>query len=148
MEDLLLYAQRMVESGRRVWGLDEQWDIRVKITPTPLVEEGGSPTDIGISFIHWPSKRATIEISPDYKGDAIELWKDILHELGHAVILPLWRTVTDWMDTLYPVGTKERTIFEDSYNSSENILIDHILFQILLKRDNRRGAEEVKHGTD
>lgn len=135
IDDIEFLAKQMIESGRAVWGLDEQWDIQVKVTPTPLVEEGGSPTDIGISFAHYPSKRAVIEISTEYKGDGVELWKDILHELGHIVVLPLWRTMTDWADTLLPIGTKERTIFEESYNSTENIVIDHILFQILLKRN-------------
>lgn len=138
MDEREFYVRQMVESGRKIWGLDEQWDIQIKFTDTPLAEEGGTPTDIGISFIHWPSKRATIEISTEYKGSMEELWRDILHELGHAVILPLWRTVTDWMDTLYPIGTKERTIFEEAYNSSENIIIDSILFQVILKNSKNK----------
>lgn len=127
-------AQAALLAARLLWGIDEQWDIQIKWTDNVLADEAGSPTDIGIDMLHWPSKRATIEIANSY--DISKIDEDMAHEVGHLVIAPLYRTVTDWLDTLLPIGTKERVIFEESYNSSENIVIDAILFQALRERRN------------
>lgn len=126
-------AQVALYDARYAWGIDEQWDINIVFLDKD--KEEGSPTDIGIEILHWPSKRATIEISPDY--DISNIKQDMLHELGHLVIAPLWRLLTDYIDNIpeFREGTILRKIVEENWNSTENIVIDSIVFQVLLRRD-------------
>lgn len=133
-------ARMALLDARRAWALDEQWDIQIKWVDNPnvLIDEDGTPTDIGISLVHWPSKKATLEISTSY--DMKNIYEDTLHELGHILTAYLWRAATDYLDNIPETkeGTLARKIITEAWNTNENFVIDHLVFQVLL-RERRNG---------
>jgi hypothetical protein len=128
------WIERVIREARRAWALDNQWEIDVKWVDS--VEVDGSPTPAAVD-VEWTAKKLHIQIDKSYV-DRERLRRDLFHEVGHAVVdEPLWRVVTDWADTLIPAGTKERTIFEEAWNTVCNQVIDHVAYQIILKRERR-----------
>jgi hypothetical protein len=116
---------RMVEKAKRQWALTD-WTVIWEFGD--LNVEGESDTR------YWPEKKALITIDRDTarEVDRKHLYRIIVHELGHAVIAPPWRGVTDWIDDkeMLPQGTKERRIFDEQYNTRENEVIDFIATHI------------------
>lgn len=123
------FVERCIREARRLWGLDEQWVIGFR--PVNTVDVEGTPTHIAVT---WTEKRATIEYarnSPMIR-DRKRFRRDIIHEVGHLVLAPIWQGVTDWMDDrdMLPEGTRERRVFEEMFNTRENEVIDFIVGQV------------------
>jgi hypothetical protein len=82
----------------------------------------------------WTEKRTHVTISRKAARelDRKLLYRVIVHELGHCVLMPPWRGVSDWLGAknLIPMGTRERTVFEEQYNTRENEVIDYLITQV------------------
>ncbi len=114
----------LVRRGIKAWGL-EGWEITW----------GWDNTINDIAIIDptlWTERRAHISLNKkevqcvDYKG----LRRTVFHELGHCVVYPIWRSMTDWVD--HHIGSgKSRDIYEETINSAENIVIDWIITRVM-----------------
>ncbi len=111
-----------IEQARIALGLDEQWKFTWKPLPEGKYESEIEPDE-------FTEKRAVILLDPE-QGDLARLRRDIYHEVGHAVVYPIWRNASDWADHMVK-GKKMRAIWDEMVNSSENVVIDHIVCQVL-----------------
>lgn len=125
---LAIEVEGIIVEARKQWALDDQWKIDWGWIepPNPKYPSCSNSDESG-----WTQKRARLGLDTRLKDEWHDrLCYEIYHELGHCVLAGLWRGVTDWMDHIYPMGTRERDIFEDTYNTDENQLLDHLIVQI------------------
>lgn len=120
------FIDKTIVQARKKWAYDEQWVITWKFSDQATKDGGGR--------IVWEpvgEKCAAMELSSEYETstDLKRIRRDIYHELGHPIISAIWRTSTDWADHLIK-GKKMRAVFEESMNSAENLVLDHIITQI------------------
>lgn len=132
------WRERVLRAGRRLWGIDDQWDIQIRFVPLCIVE--GSPTSSTIEWDALTQKIATIEIQLKEIQDEEMFCLYIWHELGHLVLGGLWRVAQSWIDQkgVYPYGTRARGALNDTWNDVENITIDQILYQAFHARERWR----------
>lgn len=118
---------KLVTYAKKLWAVEE-WKV------TWEFGTAGATAEIEVRFTE---KEAHITLDKEYvielcKGDRKEWWKrltrDVVHEVGHIVLYPLYRAVTDWAD--HRIAKEERIVFEEMYNSNENIILDHTICKV------------------
>lgn len=129
------FVEKTIAQARKDWGYDEQWVILWKFSKQAKEDGGGC-----IDCEPYGEKGIRLELSVDYKDsrDFERIRRDIYHELGHPVVAPIWRASVDWAKHLIvPPEGKLRDIFEENINTAENLVIDHIVTQIIFRKNGK-----------
>ena len=116
------FVAATIEDARKAWGLDEQWKFTWEYRT-----DKKEYCEIDPTYFH--EKRALIKLDPGIDNPE-RLRRDIYHEVGHAVVFPIWLAASDWADHQIK-GKKMRAIWDEMVNTSENAVIDHIVCQVL-----------------
>ena len=116
---------KIVAAARKRWAIDSSWEITWEFSENARAAGGAF-----IDPSYFTERRAKVELDESLcQTDPLRLKRNIYHELGHIVVAPIWRGVSDWAD--HTLKSKRlRTIFEEQVNTRENEVIDHIVSQI------------------
>ena len=114
--------ERMISRAKKLWGMDD-WTVEWNYADLP--HEGESDPR------YWTEHRAWITLDKETARDSDQkkIFRIIVHELGHAIVYPVWRAMTDFTDN-YLKSAKEKAVYEDSVNSAENIVIDYLITKV------------------
>lgn len=122
----IYHVDLMIAVARAAWGYDEQWRFTWEWTHTG---DGRQASNSSIECDHLTEKRAHLKLDARLLRDLDQLRREIYHELGHPIVAPIWRSMSDFA-AVHLQGT-ERESYEEAVNSAENVVIDHIVFQLL-----------------
>ena len=116
-------VDKIIQRAKVSWGLGD-WEITWEYAD--LSHEGESDPR------YWTEKRAHIILDKETarNADKKKLMRLVAHELGHAVVYPIWRCMSDFVETYLKSG-KEREVYENAVNSAENIVIDWMIVNVL-----------------
>ena len=114
------WVERTIRQARQQWAYPETWEVTWEW-------KKGLEVPADISGL-WTEQRAHIRVSAD-NTDKQRLRRDLYHELGHPIVAPIWRGVSDWAEHMIK-DPKERAIFEEMVNTRENEVLDYIVSQI------------------
>ena len=118
---------KLIRYAQKLWAVEE-WKVVWRYNDS----EAGA--EIEVTFTE---KEALITLDSRYieelwSGERKEAWKrltrDLVHEVGHITLYPLYRAVSDWAD--HRISKEERIVFEEMYNSNENIILDHTICKV------------------
>lgn len=116
----------IIADARRAWALDDQWRIEWEWTTEG---DGRQASNTSIDCTHLTEKWTKIRVDARLKSKPNDLQREIFHELGHLVVAPIWRSMSDFA-SVHLAGS-ERESYEEAVNSAENVVIDHVVFQIM-----------------
>lgn len=112
----------MIRQAGKIWGI-EDWDL------TWEWRDCFRGADIDCTY--WTEKRAKLGLDKKMfrENDRKYLFRIVLHEIGHCVVYPIYRSISDWTDHF--ADKRTRATVEEAINSAENIVIDHMIVQVL-----------------
>lgn len=113
---------RMIAKAKKLWGISE-WDITYLL--------GEVPHEAEIDLNNWIEHRAVITFDEHNLHKAVrnEVYLLVVHEVGHVVIAPIWRGVSDWI--VNRLTDEERETFEESVNTRENEVLGFLMARVL-----------------
>lgn len=112
-------VNQILEEAQSRWGVSD-WEIEWQF---------GSCEYEGDIELQETERYALITLDPKQILDERALIRTIYHEVGHCVVWPIWRGMSDWIQPLLG-NSKALAIYEESVNTRENEVIDHILVQV------------------
>jgi hypothetical protein len=114
---------RMIANAKKLWGIPE-WDITWKFGALPHLGE--------IDMANYIEKRCVITFDEETvrKCTRLEVYRLVVHEVGHPILEPIERGVLDWVSHLN-LNEEQCSIFAEMLNTRENEVLGHVMSSMM-----------------
>ncbi len=113
-------VERIVRQAQKVWGLND-WTIEWGF---------GKCEWEGDVELRYTEKYAFVTLDKSKIPDPLILKRTIYHELAHCITAIIERNLSDFADH-YIKDKQARDVFYERLNTDQNVLIDHLIVQVL-----------------